>query len=60
LVGQIPELANIDLTECQVRAVSSQPFWLHWSDGGRMRRHAPDFFARLAGGRGVVIDVRAG
>lgn len=42
-----------------VAAVSSQPFWLHWHDGRRRRRHAPDFFARLADGRGVVIDVRA-
>lgn len=42
-----------------VTAVSSQPFWLHWPDGRRSRRHAPDFFARLAGGTGVVIDVRA-
>jgi hypothetical protein len=41
-----------------VRAVSSQPFWLHWNDGRRSRRHAPDFFARLDGGTGVVIDVR--
>ena len=42
-----------------VTAVSSQPFWLHWQDGRRSRRHAPDFFARLADGTGVVIDVRA-
>jgi hypothetical protein len=42
-----------------VAAVSSQPFWLHWKDGRRGRRHAPDFFARLADGTGVVIDVRA-
>jgi hypothetical protein len=42
-----------------VTAVGSQPFWLHWKDGRRSRRHAPDFFARLAGGTGVVIDVRA-
>lgn len=42
-----------------VTAVSSQPFWLNWHDGRRMRRHAPDFFARLADGTGVVIDVRA-
>jgi hypothetical protein len=41
-------------------AMSSQPFWLRWSDGkGRVRRHAPDFFARLAGGSAVVVDVRA-
>lgn len=42
-----------------VTAVASQPFWLHWHDGRRGRRHAPDFFARLADGTGVVIDVRA-
>jgi hypothetical protein len=42
-----------------VTAVASQPFWLHWHDGRRSRRHAPDFFARLAGGTGVVVDVRA-
>lgn len=42
-----------------VRAVSSQPFWLRWYDReGRARRHAPDFFARLADGTGVVVDVR--
>jgi hypothetical protein len=42
-----------------VRAVSSQPFWLRWRDReGRVRRHAPDFFARLADGTGVVVDVR--
>jgi len=43
----------------EVVAFSSQPFWLTWADGGRQRRHAPDFFARLADGTGVVIDVRA-
>lgn len=37
---------------------ASQPFWLTWRDGGRERRHAPDFFARLVDGTGVVIDVR--
>jgi hypothetical protein len=42
-----------------VRAVSSQPFWLRWRDGeGRVRRHAPDFFARLDDGTGVVVDIR--
>jgi len=42
-----------------VRAVSSQPFWLRWRDGdGRSRRHVPDFFAREADGTGVVVDVR--
>lgn len=42
-----------------VTGVGSQPFWLHWKDSRGNRRHAPDFFARLAGGTGVVIDVRA-
>ena len=42
-----------------VTAVASQPFWLCWDDGRRSRRHAPDFFARLADGTGVVVDVRA-
>jgi hypothetical protein len=42
-----------------VTAVASQPFWLYWHDGRRSRRHAPDFFARLADGTGLVIDVRA-
>src|SRR5260370_18673108 len=41
-----------------VRAVSSQPFWLRWRDGeARVRRHAPDFFAPLASGTGVVVDM---
>jgi len=43
----------------QVAAFSSQPFWLSWTDAGRTRRHAPDYFARLADGTAVVIDVRA-
>jgi hypothetical protein len=42
----------------RVRAFSAQPFWLLWSSGGRSRRHAPDIFVRLAGGGGVVVDVR--
>lgn len=42
-----------------VVAFSSQPFWLTWHQGGEERRHAPDYFARLADGTGTVIDVRA-
>jgi hypothetical protein len=41
-----------------VVAVSSQPFRLRWAGQPRGRRHVPDFFARLAGGAGLVIDVR--
>lgn len=39
-----------------VVGVLSQPFWFHWRDG---RRHAPDYFVRLADGSAVVVDVRA-
>jgi hypothetical protein len=42
-----------------VAAFCSQPFWLRWQDGGRARRHAPDYFARMRDGSGLVIDVRA-
>jgi hypothetical protein len=42
-----------------VVGVSSQPMWLHWTTDGQALRHAPDFFARVADGTAVVIDVRA-
>ncbi len=45
--------------DSQVTATASQPFWLHWHDGVRERRHAPDYFVRLADGRARVVDVRA-
>ena len=42
-----------------ITGIASQPFWLHWQDeGGRARRHAPDFFARRTDGSGLVVDVR--
>jgi hypothetical protein len=41
-----------------VVAFASQPFWLTWMQNDDERRHAPDYFARLADGTGVVIDVR--
>ncbi|MFE0732974.1 TnsA-like heteromeric transposase endonuclease subunit [Streptomyces antibioticus] len=44
----------------EVVGIASQPFWLHWREGKRLRRHAPDYFVRLADGRGRVVDVRAG
>src|SRR5215472_5832697 len=43
----------------EVVAFSSQPFWLTWPEGPKKRRHAPDYFARMADGTGLVIDVRA-
>jgi len=41
-----------------VIAVSSQPFCLRWVNQPGARRHVPDFFARLADGSALVIDVR--
>lgn len=42
-----------------VVGMASQPLWLRWRQNDRWRRHAPDYFARLANGGAVVIDVRA-
>ncbi|GAA5059237.1 TnsA-like heteromeric transposase endonuclease subunit [Streptomyces similanensis] len=42
-----------------VVAIASQPFWLHWHDGTRKRRHAPDYFVRLSDGGARIVDVRA-
>ncbi|MGW0547519.1 TnsA-like heteromeric transposase endonuclease subunit [Streptomyces altiplanensis] len=43
----------------EVVGIASQPFWLHWHDGERERRHAPDYFVRRTDGSAVVVDVRA-
>ncbi len=48
----------LDFDQCVI-GLASQPFRLSWNAGGVRRRHVPDFFARLAGGSGVVVDVRA-
>ena len=41
-----------------VTAVVSQPFWLLWPTlAGKIRRHVPDFFVRVAGGA-LVVDSR--
>lgn len=43
-----------------VTGLASQPMWLHWTaESGLPVRHAPDFFARLADGTAVLVDVRA-
>jgi hypothetical protein len=42
----------------EVVGFASQPFRLCWRDRARERGHVPDFFARLADGTGVVVDVR--
>jgi hypothetical protein len=39
-------------------AFASQPFWLSWAADDRVRRHAPDYFARMRDGQGLVVDVR--
>ncbi|MER8085618.1 TnsA-like heteromeric transposase endonuclease subunit [Streptomyces sp. NPDC094048] len=40
-----------------VVGIASQPFRLHWREGEEKRRHAPDYFVRLADGRARVVDV---
>jgi hypothetical protein len=43
----------------QVVGFAPQPLWLWWRAAtGRERAHAPDWFARLADGSGVVVDCR--
>lgn len=43
----------------EVVGLSSQPFTLTWRDrDGKASSHTPDYFARLAGGAAVVVDVR--
>src|SRR6476620_3528282 len=42
-----------------VVGISSQPFWLHWTDAaGTTVSPAPDFFARRRDGSAVVVDCR--
>jgi hypothetical protein len=41
-----------------VVAYVPQPFWLFWCQEGRPRSHAPDWFARLDDGGGLVVDCR--
>jgi hypothetical protein len=57
----LSELARIrGSPDRAVTGLSSQPFRLLWdAANGVRRRHVPDFFARLADGTGVVVDVRA-
>jgi hypothetical protein len=43
----------------EISGICSQPFWLHWHDGVRWRRHAPDYFVRRTDGSAMVVDVRA-
>jgi hypothetical protein len=47
----------LDFDPCVV-GFAPQPFWLFWQDSARARSHAPDWFARLDDGSGVVVDCR--
>ncbi len=40
-----------------VEAVSSQPLWIKWNDASGTR-HAPDYFVKLHGDHGVLVDVK--
>ncbi|GAA0477519.1 hypothetical protein Aca07nite_72220 [Actinoplanes capillaceus] len=51
-------LMQLDFDKAVV-GMASQPMWLRWRHNDRWRRHAPDYFVRLADGGAVVIDVRA-
>jgi hypothetical protein len=43
----------------EVVGIASQPFWLFWAaEDGKVRSHAPDYFARRGDGAGVVVDCR--
>lgn len=42
----------------EIVGVSSQPFGLRGRLGNKDWRHVPDYFARLASGRGLVVDVK--
>src|SRR5664280_2257434 len=41
-----------------VVGIASQPFWLFWQHDGKLRSHAPDYFARRADGSAEVVDCR--
>lgn len=51
------QLMQLDF-DADVVGMASQPMWLRWRHDRWWRRHAPDYFVRLADGGGVVIDVR--
>ena len=48
-------LATLDRTRTAT-AVASQPMWIRWP--GIDRSHAPDYFARLEDGSGLLVDVK--
>jgi hypothetical protein len=59
VVAERDRLVLLDF-DPDVVGISSQPFWLFWTTAeGKARSHAPDYFARLADGSALVLDVRA-
>jgi hypothetical protein len=57
--GKRDRLVLLDF-DPDVVGIASQPFWLFWTTvDGEPRSHAPDYFARLADGSSLVLDVRA-
>ncbi|MFH8617273.1 TnsA-like heteromeric transposase endonuclease subunit [Streptomyces sp. NPDC017979] len=40
--------------DSEALGIAWQHFWLHWHDGERERRHAPDYFVRRTDGSAVV------
>jgi hypothetical protein len=55
------ELARLMLADQDrdVVGIAAQPFWLTGSDGGRRRRHVPDFLLVDQAGGVTVVDVKA-
>ncbi|WP_075022387.1 TnsA-like heteromeric transposase endonuclease subunit [Actinomadura madurae] len=44
--------------DSNVVGFSSQPFRIWWQGESNIHRHVPDYFARMADGGGLVVDVR--
>ena len=40
-----------------VVGIASQPFWLFWVADGKVRSHAPDYFARRVAATGALPDL---
>ncbi len=54
------ELARLMLADFDraVTAVAAQPFWLRFRDGGRVRRHVPDFLLVCADHSVLLVNVK--
>ena len=54
------ELARLMLADFDraVTAVAAQPFWLRFRDGGRVRRHVPDFLLVRADRSVLLVNIK--